>query len=51
MEHKLRVDVALAAHKFSVARGEYIAKDIVRQEWRKGVVAVKNRFLGLGRGV
>ena len=48
-EARLRVDLEMAEHKLSVARGEYIPRDTVILEWRRAVVAVKNRFLGLGR--
>ena len=48
-ESRLRVDLEMAEHKLAVARGEYIAKESVIREWRRSVVAVKNRLLGLGR--
>ena len=48
-EDRLRVDLQMAEHKLAVARGEYVPRDTVILEWRRSVVAVKNRFLGLGR--
>ena len=48
-EDRLRLEVALNAHKLAVARGTYISKQSVVIEWRRAVIAVKNRFLGLGR--
>ena len=48
-EDRLRVDLQLAEHKLKVARGEYIPRETVILEWRRSAIAVKNRFLGLGR--
>jgi hypothetical protein len=48
-EDRLRVDLELAAHKLSVAKGEFISRAAVSIEWRRAVVIVKNRLLSLGR--
>lgn len=48
-EDRLRVDLQLAEYKLLIAKDEYVSRQTVIQEWRRGVVNVKNRFLGLGR--
>lgn len=42
-------DAKMAKLEFEKATGAVVEVERVSQEWRKGVVAVKNRFLGLGR--
>jgi len=46
---KLCADANMSELKYAVARGEFIARQAVVIEWRKAAVAVKSRFLGLGR--
>jgi hypothetical protein len=48
-ERKLAADASMAELKYAQARGELILRDQVQQEWRCALIALKNRFLGLGR--
>jgi biotin operon repressor len=48
-QRKLSADASMAELKYEQARGELILRDKVQQEWRCALVALKSRFLGLGR--
>ena len=39
----------MAELEYAQARGEVVSRAKINQEWNRGVLAVKNRLIGLGR--
>lgn len=48
-ERKLKADADMAEHNLAIAQGKVVPREVVSKEWRRGVVTVKSRLLGLGR--